>query len=184
VIPFTAIPWRLIGIAALAALIGYLMWREHNLVGKLRESRVQTSAERVRADTAAAQILVERAAIAHEKAINKQATDDHEKRIKDLEKGKLDTPVRSVRLRNCAPTGNDMPATTRSASGVAGAGDSEHAGETGRDPANWRVPGFVGDYDRWSEDGPDAGPALYALADEKDLELARCAALQGRVKNQ
>lgn len=166
-IPFP-IPWKLVGIAAILALIGYLLWREHYLSHKLTAARVELS--QANANYAALQ-----AAQAHERKISEDASHDFERRLTEIAKDRAAIPVRSVRM--CNSNRRDVSATTITASGTHAGSAEPVPPTTGSDPSDGRV------YDRFSDDGPDVGPFLYQLADEADRAVAQCAALQGWVKS-
>lgn len=68
------IPVRFYLYAAAAALIGYLLWREHSLSRKLTASRYEVS---VLQET----LTVEREARAHEQKIAKEASDGYQKEL-------------------------------------------------------------------------------------------------------
>lgn len=157
------LPLRFYLYAGVALLLGYLLWREHHLVAKVHtlqasERLANATLTAERENTRKANAAAERYAIS----------------IENLKAARADTPVRSVRLCSARVPEAQHPA------GVAAASDAGHAGETRPDPKDGWVPGS--DFDRWSDEGPDAGPALYGLADDKDEELARCAALQDLVR--
>ncbi len=129
--------------------------------------QLQKKAERLESSNATltATLASERAARAHELKIATEASHDYESRLQALSVARADTPVQSVRLCR-SPTGW-VPAPSPAPSGTGPGSDAGHAGEAGSD----------------LEAGPDIGPALYALADEKDEELARCASLIKWVKS-
>jgi hypothetical protein len=85
-------------------------------------------------------------------------------------------PVRSVRL--CNSRGVQQAAATP---GTDAQSDPGHPSEAGFNPG-YGSGLQSGQVDRWSDSGPDIGPVLYALADEKDEQLAMCKALQDWVR--
>jgi hypothetical protein len=97
--------------------------------------------------------------------------------LENLKAARELTPVRSVRL--CNSRGVQQAGTTPGADAQS---DTRHPPEDGFHPGYGSGIG-TGQVDRWSDSGPDIGPALYSLADEKDEQLARCAALQDWVRN-
>jgi hypothetical protein len=161
-----ALPWRLIGALTVVALFAGVLWHDHRMTKKLNAKSHELV--QAHADLAAERINTEKAnAAANHLVVS----------LENLKAARSDTPVRTVRMCNGAASVRAGAA----AGGADAAGDARHAQEARRDTADGRLPGF--DYDRWSEDGPDAGPALYALSDEKDEQLARCAVLQEWIRN-
>lgn len=149
---------KLILAAVVVAIIGGLLWRDKIVTKQRNEARAE--ARQIKADYAAY-----KAAAEHERKIGKDATDDYERRLNDLQMARTDTPVRSVRL--CRSPSGWVPAPSPTASGTDAGSESGHQSEARQDPGVSR----------------DLGPELYALADEKDEQLARCAALQGWVRS-
>jgi hypothetical protein len=152
-----AIPLRLYLYAAAAALLGYLLWREHYLTHKLSATRTELTTATAtlnaeRENTRKANAAAERFAIS----------------IENLKAARADTPVRIVRLCHAAAS---VPAVTTTFGT-----DATDAG---------RLPPAVGSdpKDRWSDDGPDVGPALYAEADRADTCHATLTALQEYERN-
>lgn len=138
--------------------------------GRLKVERTERKVEQ-EAFAARVSDLEERVAIEIENTRKANEVSNHyQARNTELEAARADTPARTVRLCHGAASAA-VPAT---ASGATAGG--HHAARSeglpdspGQHPRNGR--GGVGDYDPWSEDGPDIGPVLYALADEAD----RCA---------
>lgn len=149
---FGGLQLKLIAIGLLAAAIAAGAWRYHHVKTGRDEARAE--AAQAKANYAALQ-----GAVAHERKISKDATDDYERRLKGLEDAKPDTPTRSVRL--CRSPPGWVPASAATASGTGSA-----------DPAG-REDG-VGQGD---QAGPDIGAELYALADTWDRRAAACNAL-------
>jgi hypothetical protein len=172
VIPLGAIPWRLVGIAALIAIVGGMLWHDHHQTQ--RANRLASELGQAKADLAAALINTEKANAAAERfAIS----------IENLKAARVDTPVRAVRLCNTAPGLRTGPAASR-----IDAASPEGLPQTpGQDPGDGRGNGPLRasgqPIDRWGDDGPDLGPELYALMDEADTCPATLEALQGWVRN-
>lgn len=97
--------------------------------------------------------------------------------LENLKAARELTPVRSVRLCRNAPVRE-----AGTAPGTDAQGDARHPQEAGFHPG-YGSGIHTGQVDRWGDAGPDIGPALYGLADEKDQQLAMCAELQDWVRN-
>jgi len=151
-----AIPIRFYIYAGIAALLGYLLWREHYLSHKLTATRAELS-------TATATLKAER--LNTEKA--NAAAEKYALSLENLKAARSATPVRTVRLCN-GPASVPRSAT---AARTDESGSAEFSPPPGSDTK-----------DRWSDDGPDVGPYLYALADEADTCHATLEALQGWVR--
>lgn len=143
--------------AIFLALVGMAVY------AKLAHDRIEHW--KTRSEQTEATLKAERKARDHERSIAKAATDDHQSRLKSLEDARSSIPTRSVRLCR-SPTGW-VPAPAESPLGADAGSVPGHPPETRPDP----------------EVSRDIGPELYQLADEKDKELARCAALQGWVRS-
>ena len=155
-----------LGIYAAAALfVAVLVWSNHRLTGRLATAKAATA-------QATANLATERAAIAHERKINSEASNDYERRLKKLADDKPATPDRRVRCQTASP----VPATATAASGVGEAASRRLPSETGFNPG-YGSGIQTGEVDRWSDSGPDVGPLLYALADEANRAAAQCNAL-------
>lgn len=135
------IPLRAWLYAAAALAIGALLWREHHVVHQRNAAIAQTRE------------LTKQLNAAQETARRQEAASNayHDEQDR-LDKDRADIPVRAVRLCHGAPA-----RVPEAASGVAAAGSGGLSEAAGSDPG-----------DRWSDDGPDIGPALYAEADEAD----------------
>lgn len=137
-------------IAATAAIAGVL-WHDHHVTGRLRAEKAANA--QLEASYNALQ-----ASYAHERKIATEASNDYERRLKDIQSRRADTPTRSVRLCREAPR---VPGTSGGALGTAAGTAGEQPAEAGHD----------------LEVSRDVGPDLYALADEADERAAQCNAL-------
>jgi hypothetical protein len=165
------IMWAAIALFAAGAIALVNSWRLDS--GRLKVERTERKAE-LQAHAAKVSELEERIAIEIE---NRRKADEvsnaFQANLRELAAARADTPVRTVRMCNHG-TSAPVPAT---APGSA-AGGHHAAGSAGLPQA----PGL--DFgDRWSDDGPDVGPALYALTDEADTCAATRDALQEWIRN-
>ncbi len=149
---FGGLQLKLIAIGLLAAAIAAGAWRYHHVKTGRDEARAE--AAQAKANYAALQ-----GAVAHERKISKDATDDYEARLAALSAAATATPTRSVRLCS-SPTGW-VPATAATASRTGSADPAGREDGTGQ-----------GD-----QAGPDIGNELYALADTWDRRAAQCNSL-------
>lgn len=102
-----------------------------------------------------------------------EVSDAYQKHNAQLEADRADTPVRTVRMCHPAAPGG-LPAATAGAA----AGGHHAAGSEGLSQAPGQDP-----RDRWSDDGPDIGPELYALTDEADRCASQRDSLQDWIRN-
>lgn len=148
------VPFRFYVYAAIAALVGYLMWREHVLTRKLTAALVQIELVQEKLDAKERELVAERKNA--EKA--RKASDDYQTELERLRAARADTPARVVRL--CLNPADDVseaasrPPEAR-AEGLPEAARSDHRA------------------------GPDIGGELYELVDEAD----QCAAQRDALIN-
>lgn len=136
---------------AAAALIGYLVWREHSLTKLVGDER----AARVVAEKAIEAKDRELEQIRRDMEKQRNASNDYQTELESLKAARAFTPVRTVRL--CVG-----PAIVSAPAGGSDAPDAEGLQEApGQDPRA----------------GPDIGAELYALADEADNLAAQCEGL-------
>jgi hypothetical protein len=153
---------KLICGAIVLALIGGLLAHDHYQTKRANR-------EAARANQAEANYTALQEAQKHEREISQKASTDYENRLKALSVAAADTPVRTVRL--CRQTDSSVSATASASSGITAPSNPGHEGESGPDP------------EESGSTSEDIGPALYALADKKDQELAQCLSLMGWVKS-
>lgn len=154
---------RLYIYAAIALALGGLLWHDHYQTHKA--NRLARETNELRANYAALE-----AAHAHERKIAEDASHEFQRTVTALQAARADTPVRTVRL--CHGPANSVPAAADAASGAYAAGAGGLPDATGQHPR-----------DRWGDDGPDIGPALYDEADRADLCPAQLTALQEWVRS-
>jgi hypothetical protein len=138
--------------AAVAALVGYLMWREHSLTRVVAKKE----AALIVANTTIAQRDGEIEQLRDDMERQRKASNDYQTELERLKAARIDTPTRVVRL--CRGTASDVPATPTATGGPSATGAEELPQAPGRD----------------SGTGPDIGTELYALADEADNLAAQC----------
>lgn len=159
--------WVAVGLICAGGLALVNHWRLDS--GRLKVEKAERKAEQI-AHAAKLDELEERISIEIE---NRRKADEvsnrYQQRNAELDAARADTPVRTVRMCRGAEAAARVSAAASSgaAGGHHAAGSEELPEAPGRDPR-----------DRWSDDGPDVGPELYALADEADRCASQRDALQ------
>jgi len=153
--------WGAVGLLAIGAFALVNHWRLDS--GRLKVERVQHSAK---VNELEQRIAFE---IDNQRKAN-AASDQYQKKLAELDAARADIPVRTVRLCN-----GPKPVSATAARATPGGPDAasteglqEAAGSDTRD--------------RWSDDGPDIGPELYAVADDGDKCSAQVDALQAWIR--
>lgn len=154
------IPIRFYLIAAGVLALAGLLWHDHYLGTRLKSSRAETATERQRADNNAAQVLAEKAARAHEQEIARNASQQFQSTVTNLQGELSARPIGPVVIR--LPNYPKLPAATGAAPAPAGS-DAEAAG---------RLDGTV---------EVDIAPALSDAWLDCQVNTAQLEALQGWV---
>lgn len=159
--------WGAIALLAAGALGMVNHWRLDS--GRLKVEKAERKLEQ-QAYANKVSELEERVAIEIENRRKAdEVSDRYQKRNAELDAARALIPARTVRLCNGAAAAARVstPASSGAAGGHHAAGSEELPQAPGRDPR-----------DRWSDDGPDVGPELYALADQADRCASQRDALQ------
>ncbi len=103
---------------AIAAVLAGILWHDHYLSRKLKESRAQTAHESQRADQAEVQVTAERAARAHEQEIATHASNAFHGQIAALQDELSKHPLGAVIIR--VPNSTAVPSTASPAGSASG----------------------------------------------------------------